>query len=246
MTDILAIVPARGGSKGIQRKNLLDIAGKPLVGYSIEHALQCRLVTRTICSTDDEEIASVAREFGAEVPFQRPAEYATDLATDLQVFAHALEWLEANEGYTPELVVHLRATDPVRKPEKIDLAIQKMLEHPEADSLRSISLSLHVPYKMWRIERGYLQPLIELEGIREAHSMPRQMLPPTYEHVGYVDVIRARTISQHGSMVGGVVLPYLIDEPTYDLDYPHQIPALERALREPARRPSDAPLVNRA
>jgi CMP-N,N'-diacetyllegionaminic acid synthase len=249
MTEILALVPARGGSKGIYRKNLLSIAGKPLVAYSIEHGLRCKLVTRTICSTDDEEIAGVASEFGADVPFRRPDEYASDLATDLVVFKHALEWLKAEEGYEPELVVHLRPTDPVRKPERIDAAIKLMLEHPEADSLRSVSVSLHVPYKMWRIEHGYLQPLLELDDIPEAHSMPRQILPPTYEHVGYVDVIRPRTILEQHSMVGRVVLPYLIDEPTYDLDYPHQIAAIERALAEPrpSRRPSAAPpVVNRA
>jgi CMP-N-acetylneuraminic acid synthetase len=247
MTDILAVIPARGGSKGIYRKNLLNIAGKPLVAYSIEHALRCKLVTRTICSTDDEEIGHVAAEFGAEVPFQRPAEYATDLATDLQVFKHALEWLKAKEGYEPALVIQLRPTDPVRKPERIDAAIELMLQHPEADSLRSVSVSNHTPYKMWRIEHGYLQPLLELDDIPEAHSMPRQILPPTYQHVGYVDVIRPRTILEQSSMVGRVVLPFLIDEPTFDLDYPHQIAALERTLGEPKplRRPS-VPVVNRA
>lgn len=248
MTEILALIPARGGSKGIYRKNLLSIAGKPLVAYSIEHALKCQLVTRTIVSTDDEEIGQVASELGAEVPFKRPAEHATDLATDFQVFKHALEWLRANEGYEPELVIHLRPTDPVRKSERIDAAIELMLQHPEADSLRSVSVASHTPYKMWRMEHGYLRPLLELEDIPEAHSMPRQSLPTTYAHVGYVDVIRPRTILTLNSMVGRLVLPYLIDEPMFDLDYPHQVAALERALGEPkpARRPSTAPLVNRA
>lgn len=229
MTEILAIVPARGGSKGIPRKNLLRIAGKPLVAHSIEHGLACRRVTRTIVSTDDDEIAEVARAFGADVPFRRPAEHATDLATDLAVFHHALAWLKEHEGYEPELVVHLRPTDPVRSPARIDEAIELMLARPEADSLRSMAIAPHTPYKMWRIDDGYLVPLLTLPGIAEAHSMPRQLLPPVYAHTGYVDVIRPRTI-HGGSMVGHVVLPFVLDEPAYDLDYPHQIAAIERAL----------------
>jgi N-acylneuraminate cytidylyltransferase len=249
MLEVLALIPARGGSKGIHRKNLMNIAGKPLVAYSIEHALGCQRVTRTIVSTDDDEIATVASEFGAEVPFMRPAEHATDLATDFQVFKHALEWLQANEGYRPSLVVHLRPTDPVRRPERIDAAIDLLSRHPEADSLRSVSVAAHTPYKMWRIEHGYLHPLLELDDIPEAHSMPRQILPKTYQHVGYVDVIRPNTILELESMVGRVVMPFLVDEPTYDLDYPHQIAALERALavpRAPAVRESSLPIVGRA
>src|SRR5262245_55509195 len=91
--EVLALIPARGGSKSVPRKNLLQIAGKPLIAYSIEHARTCAAITRVIVSTDDEEIAQVARQFGAEVPFTRPAEYATDSATDLAVFRHALGYL---------------------------------------------------------------------------------------------------------------------------------------------------------
>src|SRR4249919_39335 len=112
--NILALIPARGGSKSIPRKNLLPIAGKPLIAYSIEHALMSQHVTRTVVSTDDPEIASVARACGAEVPFMRPAEFAQDLSTDLEVFRHALTWLREHERYECGLVVHLRPTGPVR------------------------------------------------------------------------------------------------------------------------------------
>jgi len=87
--EVLALIPARGGSKSVPRKNLLQVAGKPLIAYSIGHALGCSQVTRTIVSTDDPEIAEVSRQFGAEVPFRRPAEFASDTATDFQVFRHA-------------------------------------------------------------------------------------------------------------------------------------------------------------
>ena len=117
-------------------------------------------MTRTIVSTDDTEIANVSREHGAEVPFMRPAEYAQDLSLDFDVFRHALQWLADHEGYRPELVVQLRPTGPVRRVELMDQAITLMLDHPEADSLRSVSAPIQTPYKMWRMEHGYLQPLL--------------------------------------------------------------------------------------
>src|SRR5262249_25075379 len=113
--DVLALIPARGGSKSVPRKNLLPVGGKPLIAYSIGHALAASSITRTIVSTDDDEIARVAAEHGADVPFRRPAQFATDFATDLEVFRHALEWLAEEEDYVPELVVHLRPTGPVRE-----------------------------------------------------------------------------------------------------------------------------------
>lgn len=228
--EILALIPARGGSKSVPRKNLLPIAGKPLIAYSIEHALGCGQITRTLVSTDDLEIAEVAQQAGAEVPFLRPAEYATDTATDLMVFYHALEWLRERQAYQPELVVHLRPTGPVREATLISQAIEAMLAHPEADSLRSVSLADQTPYKMWRIENGMLEPALPLAGYPEAHSMPRQKLPPVYWQNGYIDVIRPRTVLELNSMVGKVVLPFVVENLPPDLDYPDQIPALEQAL----------------
>ena len=99
MTEILALIPARGGSKGIPRKNIRNFAGYPLIAWSIAAAKQSEFVTRVIVSTDDEEIAAVARESGAETPFLRPAELAQDKTTDLPVFEHAIQWLEENENY---------------------------------------------------------------------------------------------------------------------------------------------------
>ncbi len=227
---VLALIPARGGSKSVPRKNLLPVAGKPLIAYSIRHALACSAITRTLVSTDDREIAEVAREHGAEVPFSRPAEFAGDFATDLQVFRHALAWLADEEGYVPELVVHLRPTGPVRDVALIERAIALMLKHPEADALRSVSLAEQTPYKMWRIEDSYLRPLIELSGFPEAHSMPRQKLPQAYWQNGYVDIVRPRAIVEYDSMVGKVVLPFIVEGKIHELDYPEQIPALEQAV----------------
>src|SRR2546430_3115327 len=112
-SHVLALIPARGGSKGIPRKNLMVLAGKPLIAYAIEQARISRRITRVLVSTDDEEIAEVARRYGAEVPFIRPAEYAEDLSPDIDVFRHALQWLAEHEGYRPPLVGPLPPTRPV-------------------------------------------------------------------------------------------------------------------------------------
>lgn len=228
---IMALIPARGGSKSVPRKNLLPLAGKPLLAYSIMHAQACPSITRVVVSTDDAEIAAVAREYGADVPFTRPTEAASDTATDLQVFHHALTWLEANEHYVPELVVHLRPTGPIRDTALIERAIKQMVDHPEADSLRSVCAAEQTPYKMWRIEGSYLQPVIQLPGYPESHSMPRQELPAVYWQNGYVDIVRPRTVIQLRSMAGSVILPFVIEGETHELDYPEQIPALEEAVK---------------
>lgn len=230
MAEILALIPARGGSKGIPRKNVIELAGKPLIAYSIEHAQQSSLITRIIVSTDDEEIASVSRRFGAEVPFMRPAQFAQDLSTDLDVFEHVLTRLKEQEGYEPDLVVQLRPTSPVRRASVIDTAIRTLLDAPNADSLKSLSPSKSSPYKLWVVDSRGANPLLELPGVPEAHSMPRQVLPTVYAGNGYVDIIRPRAIFDYKSMVGRAVLPFVLDEPIFDLDYPEQIAALEEAL----------------
>lgn len=217
--EVLALVPARGGSKGVPRKNVRLLAGRPVIVHTIEHAAATATVTRTIVSTDDDEIATVALEAGAEVPFRRPAQLAGDLATDLEVFRHALDWLRENENYEPELVVHLRPTHPIRNPATIDDAVRMLATHPAADSLRSVSTPAQSPFKMWRMTNGYLEPIATVEGLPEAHSSPRQGLPEVWWQNGYVDVLRPRTVLEFGSMTGRRVLPFVIDRPGIDIDY---------------------------
>ncbi|HVU01482.1 MAG TPA: acylneuraminate cytidylyltransferase family protein [Polyangiaceae bacterium] len=232
--EVMALIPARGGSKSVPRKNVLPLLGKPLIAYTIEHALACPRITRVVVSTDDPEIAEVSRAFGAEVPFTRPAEYATDDATDFDVFRHAALWCK-EQGYEPELLVHLRATTPVRRVERITRAVELMLAHPEADSLRSVGLADQTPYKMWRIQDGLLTPVVTIPGLLEAHSMPRQSLPAAYWQNGYVDVVRPRTVLQLHSMCGTSILPFVVEPDGPDLDYPDQIPAIEDAIRRGPR-----------
>ena len=219
---VLAIVPARGGSKGIPRKNIRNFAGYPLIAYSIEAGLQSKTVTRVIVSTDDEEIAEVARRCGAETPFLRPAEFAQDQTLDLPVFQHALQWLEHNQGYRPEIVVQLRPTSPIRPSGLVDEAVNLLLEHPEADSVRGVVPSGQNPHKMWRLnpQSGRMMPLLAVEGITEPYNAPRQALPPTFWQTGHIDAIRPNVILR-GSMSGDVILPVMVDpEYTVDIDTP--------------------------
>ena len=221
--EVLAIVPARGASKGIPRKNIKLFAGYPLIAYSIAAGIQSESVTRVIVSTDDEEIAGVARLWGAETPFLRPAELAQDNTTDLPVFQHTLKWLKENEGYSPDLVIQLRPTSPIRPRRCVDEAVDLLLHHPEADSVRGVVPSGQNPYKMWRVdgENKPMSPLLTLEGVQEPFNAPRQVLPPTYWQTGHIDVIHPAVILDQGSMSGKKILPYLIDARyTVDIDTP--------------------------
>jgi N-acylneuraminate cytidylyltransferase len=217
--EVLALIPARGGSKGIPRKNILPFAGHPLIAYSIAAGGKAESVCRTILSTDDEEIASVARRYGAETPFLRPSGLAADRTPDLPVFQHALEWLEVNEGYKPNIVVHLRPTTPIRPPDLVDRAVKIALDHPEADSVRSLTPAHQNPFKMWLSdgEDKLIRPLVMVPGMEEPYNAPRQSLPTAYAHTGLIDVIRPATIRQMNSMSGRVILPIFFD-PAYDID----------------------------
>jgi CMP-N,N'-diacetyllegionaminic acid synthase len=214
---IVALIPARSGSKSIRDKNIVPFRGIPLLAHSIRHALESKCISRVIVSTDSEEYASIAREYGAETPFIRPKNIATDRALDVDVFLHALNWLERKQQFLPEICVHLRPTYPIRNPSDIDNAIRLLQEDKTADSIRSISPSPHTPYKMWKMEDGrVLVPVIASE-IPEAYNMPRQELPETYIHNGCIDVVRSSVITEKHSMTGSKILGYMMDE-NFDID----------------------------
>ncbi len=220
MTEILAIIPARGGSKGIPRKNIRNFAGYPLISYSIAAGLKSELVTRVIVSTDDAEIAEVARQYGAETPFMRPSVFAEDNTTDLPVFVHALEWLAENEDYHPDVVIQLRPTSPIRPLDCVDDAIRILLNNPEADSVRGVVPAGQNPHKMWRLPHGEnaaMRNLLDVNGIAEPYNAPRQILPPVYWQTGHIDAIRPRAILEQKSMTGRKIFPLIID-PNYTVD----------------------------
>jgi CMP-N-acetylneuraminic acid synthetase len=216
--EILVIIPARGGSKGIPRKNIRPFAGFPLIAYSIAAGVGCRRVSRVIVSTDDLEIAEVARSYGAETPFLRPAELAADNTSDLPVFQHALSWLNENGNYLPDLVIHLHATSPVRPVDCLDRGIQLMVDRPGVDCVRSVVTPSQNPFKMWQINEqgGQMTPLLHVDGLEEPYNTPRQRLPSAYLQTGHTNVIQAKTILS-GSMTGRLIMALIID-PQYEID----------------------------
>jgi len=250
MTETLAIIPARGGSKGIPRKNIRDFAGYPLVAWSIAAGLQSRSVNRVIVSTDDEQIAAVAREFGAEIPFLRPPELAQDDSTDLPAFEHALRSLAA-EGYEPDVVVQLRPTSPIRPPDCVDNAVKMLLAHPDADSVRGVVSAGQNPYKMWRLDgpESPMTPLLSVDRLAEPYNAPRQSLPPIFWQSGHVDAIRSTTILRKGSMSGDKIYPLIVDvRYTIDIDnladwarYEALVYAGSIEMVTPGRRPRPMP-----
>lgn len=219
--NILAIIPARGGSKSIHKKNLSLIDGVPLVGWSVRHARAASLINRIVVSTDDPEIAAAGREAGAEVPFMRPAALAEDHVLDLPVFEHVLAELHSREGYRPDLVVHLRPTAPYRKEGDIDRAARMLLDHPDADSIRSVSPPASHPYRVFRIGTdGYLDPVMKHEH-PEPHLLRRQDWPPLYFYNCVLDITRPATILEQKSMTGKKILPFIMDpDDVYDIDSP--------------------------
>ncbi len=232
MSHVLAVIPARGGSKGIKRKNLAPVAGKPLVVHSIEHAKAAQRVTRVIVSTDDEEIAAVSRAAGAEVPFLRPPELAGDEVLDLPVFEHVLEELAGRERYAPDLVVHLRPTAPLRKTGWIDAAVELLQANQEADSVRSVSKPAQHPYRVFRIGAdGFLDPILKHEH-PTPYLLRRQDLPDMYYYNCVIDVTRPATIREQHSMTGRRILPFVMDsDDAIDIDSPRDL-VVARLLME--------------
>jgi CMP-N-acetylneuraminic acid synthetase len=229
--EVLALIPARGGSKSIPRKNIMPFAGHPLIAYSIAAARSARTITRVIVSTDDAEIARIAAHYGAEVPFVRPDEFAQDETPDLPVFQHALTWLQEREGYRPEIVVHLRPTSPLRRTWHIDQAVLNLLDRPDADAIRTVCIPFQNPFKMWQIcPEGFMSPLVKTDH-PEAYNLPRQSLPEVYWQTGYVDAAWTKTILVKNSMTGEYILPLIIQpEEWIDIDSPDDFRRAERLL----------------
>ena len=215
---IIAVIPARGGSKGIFRKNIKLLAGEPLIAYTIKEARKSKYLDKIIVTTDDPEIADISLKYGAEVPFMRPKQLAEDNTPDLPVFQHALAWLKEHWSYIPDIIVHLRPTSPLRTVKHIDSGIELILKDKNADSVRSVCEPSQSPYKMWKIKEGYLVPIVNSseEGV-ELYSTPRQSLPKVYWQTASVDIIRYNTIMGMNSMAGKRILPFLIEE-KYSLD----------------------------
>lgn len=214
--EVLALIPARGGSKRLPKKNLKLLAGKPLLHWSIKVALQCNAISRVIVTTDSQEIASVAASHGAEVPFLRPASLSEDRTPDFPVFQHALNWLQEQEGYLPDLVVWLRPTVPLRICVDIESAIETLVASG-ADSIRSVTEAEHHPYWMKQIENNRLLPF--LPGKDERVYYQHQLLPQVFRLNGAVDITWSHKALESGNLYGETMAAYVMPrERSIDID----------------------------
>lgn len=206
---IVAIIPARGSSKKIPRKNIMPLSGKPLIAWTIETSLKCQCLDRVIVSTEDAEIADISKKYGAEIPFMRSMDLSQDSTPDLPVCQHALRQMADNENYYPDIVVWLRPTCPLRRVEDIKSAVDKLIE-TGADCVRSVTQVEHHPYWMKRLEEDRLQPFLKDKDEKKYYQ--RQLLPELYRLNGVVDVVWAKNVLMKQQLFSGdmraVIIPY--------------------------------------
>lgn len=207
---IYGIIPARGGSKGVPKKNIRLLSGYPLIAYSIVAAQLCSKIERIIVSTDSEEIAEISRRYGAEVPFMRPAELASDRSPDRDFVMHALGWFKQQENSVPDYLVHLRPTTPLRAPVLVAEAIDALVSSPEATSLRSGHEAPESPFKWFmRDDRGYFCGFNPDDPRPGYSNLPRQSFPAVYVPDGYVDVLRTAFVLNSDDLHGKHILGYV-------------------------------------
>jgi N-acylneuraminate cytidylyltransferase len=206
---MIAIIPARSGSKGVPGKNIKLLGGIPLFAFSIIAAKMMPSVSRIIVSTDSEEYAQIAKEYGAEVPFLRPNEISGDKSTDFDLFLHALNWFKENENLIPEYILHLRPTTPLRNPQIMEEAVKLFLENKNlASSLRSGHSAPESPYK-WFLKdaNNYFKGLRD-DLTPEKVNLPRQSFPSVYIPDGYIDILKSSVILDSGTLHGDKMLVF--------------------------------------
>ena len=229
--NILAVIPARGGSRGVPRKNVTLLCGKPLIAYTIEAALDSKLINRVVVSTEDEEIAEISKKYGAEV-ITRPQELAQDDTPSLPVFQHAINYLEEMEDYCPEIMVILQPTSPLRTVEDIDSAIERFLEG-RYDSLASVCEVEHPTHWMYTLVKNKLKPLIK-DGKNMAR---RQDAPKVYRLNGALYVTSRDTIMKENRVVGTDAGAYVMpSEKSVDIDTELDFKVADLLMRERSSR----------
>ncbi len=209
----LALITGRSGSKRLPQKNIKNLGNIPLIAWSIRCAKYSEYINKIIVTTDSQEIADLAKSYGAETPFLRPKEFASDDAPEILAIKHALEWLNNFESYTPDLIVLLRPTSPFRKPSTVDAAIRLMKETPYAHSARSVSKCKEHPHKMWKIKDGMLTSFVpERQKQKEAHNLGYQALPEAWIQNASFDVLKPSVIAKYNSTTGKKILPIPMNE----------------------------------
>lgn len=209
MAKVVALIPARAGSKGVPNKNVRPLGGHPLLAWSIAACRKSETIDRVIVSTDSPVYATLAQTLGAEAPFLRPAEISGDRAIDYDFIMHALDWLVAR-GEAPDYVVHIRPTTPLRDPQLIDAAVRGFIGAPGATALRSVHEMSESAYKCFEIAAGgQLKRVGSDSTALDAANNARQQFPSTYHPNGYVDVLSTSFIRKAGLIHGDHVMPFV-------------------------------------
>ena len=236
MSKVVAIIPARGGSVRVPKKNIKPLNGKPLIAYAINASKKSQYVDRIIVSTDCDEIKRAALEWGAEVPFKRPADISEDVPTE-DVVIHAVKWLNENDNYCPDIVVCLEPPSPFRKTEHLDKCIQRLIEDKTIDSAITInSIRGNRPEWYVRFKDGKITPYTDYftsRGKAILQFPASQIFEPLHQPNGVVFSCRASTLSDFNSMVGTSCAGIEIEhEDTFDLDFPDDFELCEAIMKQ--------------
>ena len=216
--NIIAIIPARKGSKSIKDKNIIPFNGKPLLYHSIKTALNSKLIDRVIVSTDSKKYQKIALKYGAEAPFLRPKKYSSDKSLDIDFLIHATKYLMRKNYINSFFFVLLRPTTPMRDHKVVDLGIKKFLKNfNKYDSMRSVSKFNQPPQKMFHIKDDTLKGYFDHQYKFEYHSHPRQIFPQSYLPNGYIDILKPSYFLNSDKKLFGKICPFITRE-TLDID----------------------------
>lgn len=213
--NIVTFIPARGGSKGIMNKNIIKIDKKPLIFYSIDISKKINLINQTFVSSNSKKILDISKTLGATI-IKRPEKISGDRATDIQAFKHFYKYYKRTYKKKIDLIIHLRATTPFRKKKTIIKLINIMMKNRQYSSLRCFVKSSHSPYKMYTKEKNSAEPFVNTQ--KELHSLGRQFIKQTFNHVGYVDIIRPEQSIEKNSMTGKKIFFFELDSDEYSID----------------------------
>lgn len=226
---ILGVIPARGGSKTIPKKNVKPLLGRPLIAYTIVPALKSKLLTRVIVSSDDKEIIKVSKRYGADVPFIRPKELAKDLSLALDVIKHAVLEVENQEGKNYDYVVMLQPTTPLRTTRDIDNALRKLIETGADSVISVVSVGAIHPVRMKRIDGDRLVDYAE----ESVENMPKELLPPVYIRNGAIYAVKRDILVNTHSFKGDDCRPYVMpEEPSINIDSKMDFLLAETVMRK--------------
>ena len=207
LKNILGVIPARGGSKGIPNKNIIEIGGNPLIHYTIKAGLESKMLTHCVVSTESDEIKRIAKVHGGNVPFKRPKELSSDNAVSMPVMKHAIQFMEKKQNCKYDIVVMLQPTTPLRLSEDIDNSLI-LLEESKADAVISVvDVGANHPLRMKRIVDGRLINYID-QGYE--NMQPRQELPSVYIRNGAIYAVKRDILMEDDSWVGNDVVAYIM------------------------------------